>query len=82
MKKKSIEIDGNKFEVRELTMEEGLPLMSSVDGNVDIAGLIRIATTINGKPAKQGDISMGQAVKLMPVVMELNNFTGAEAGNE
>lgn len=82
MKTKKIEIDGSVYEVCELSMEAGLPLISRETGILDTGGLIRTATTINGVPAKEGDISFGVAMKLMPIVMELNSFSGGEKGNE
>lgn len=81
MKTKTIEIDGAKYEVKELTMEQGIPLISATNGTLDIAGLIRAATTINGQPVKEGEISFATAMQLMPVVMELNTFAGAASGN-
>ena len=81
MKTKTIKIEGKTYEVRELSMEEGMPLISATSGSIDIAGLIRCATRIDGKPAKEGEIGMGAAMQLMPVVMELNSFAGAEQGN-
>lgn len=79
MKSKDIDIDGVVYQVRELTLEEGMPLISSA--GIDTAALIRTATRINGQPAKEGEISFSAAMKLMPLVMELNSFAGAEPGN-
>jgi hypothetical protein len=81
MKTESLEIDGNQYTVREVTMEEGFPLISAGSGNLDMPGLIRLATTINGKPAAEGDISFATSMKLMPVVMKLNTFVGGAEGN-
>lgn len=81
VKTKTIEIDGKGYEIRELSMEEGMPLINPDNGRMDIPALIRLSTFINGKPAQQGDISMSAAMKLMPLVMELNSFTGGDAGN-
>lgn len=81
MKTKNIEIDGKSFDVRELTLEEGMPLISSATGTMDIAGLIRAATRINGAPAQPGEITMSEGMKLMPLVMELNSFAGGDSGN-
>jgi hypothetical protein len=81
MKSKQIEIDGKVYEVVELSMEAGIPLISRENGALDTAGLIRAATRIDGVPAKEGDLSFGVAMKLMPLVMELNMFSGGEAGN-
>lgn len=81
MKTKVLDIGERSYEIREITMEEGMPLISAGDGNVDLAGLIRASVRINGKRPKEGEISMGDAMKLMPLVMELNNFNTGEAGN-
>lgn len=81
MKTKKIEIEGKSFEIRELTLEEGMPLISTTTGTMDIAALIRAATTINGHPAQPGEITMGEGMKLMPIVMELNSFAGGDSGN-
>ncbi len=81
MKTKTINIDEKSFELRELTMEEGMPLIANATGTIDIACLIRSATKINGEPAKEGEISLGTAMKLMPHVMELNSFAGGDSGN-
>ena len=83
MKIKELDIDGKHYVVRELTLEEGMPLLASTSGAIDFAALIRAATTIDGVQAQAGDISMGVGMKLMPVVMELNNFNaGGAPGNE
>ena len=81
MKSKTIDIDGKTYTVREISMEEGMPLINAENGRMDVAGLIRASTTINGQPAQPGEISMGTGMKLMPLVMELNSFSGGEAGN-
>lgn len=81
MKTKTIEIEGRKYEVKQLSMEEGIPLISASTGNLDIAGLIRAATKIDGQPVKEGEVSFATAMQLMPVVMELNTFAGAASGN-
>lgn len=81
MKTKTIKIEGKTYEVRELSMEEGMPLISAQTGNLDVAALIRSATKVNGQPVKEGDISFAAAMQLMPVVMELNSFNGGASGN-
>lgn len=81
MKSKTVEIEGRIYTISELTMEAGMPLINPENGRMDIAGLIRAATSINGQPAQQGEISMGVGMKLMPLVMELNSFNGGNAGN-
>lgn len=81
MKTKTIDIDGKNYVIRELTLEEGMPLLAPASGNVDFAALIRLATAIDGHQAAQGEISMSVGMQLMPLVMELNNFTGAAPGN-
>lgn len=81
MKTKTIDIDGKSYAIREISMEEGMPLINPDNGRMDIPALIRIATAIDGKPAQPGEISMGVGMKLMPLVMDLNSFSGGEAGN-
>ena len=78
MKTKDIKIDGKTYQVRELTMEEGMPLLTGASGQPDMAAMIRVSTKIDGKPAKEGDITMSVAMKLLPLVNELNTFVAAE----
>jgi hypothetical protein len=80
MKNKQIEIDGKVYEVREISLEDGMPLINEA-GRMDMAGLVRLSTMIDGQPAQPGQISLGVGMKLMPLVMELNSFSGGNAGN-
>lgn len=82
MKIETLEINGNVYEVRELTLEEGMPLLAKADGNIDMAALVRAATKINGNAAQPGDISMSVGARLVPIVMKLNSFSGEAPGNE
>jgi hypothetical protein len=72
-------IDGKKYEVKELTMEQGFAIMSG--GELDVPTLIRASITIDGRPAGEGEISMKVAQKLMPAVLKANGLEDNSEGN-
>ena len=73
-------IDGVEYEVRELTMEQGFAILK--DGEMDVPSLIRASVLVDGEPAKEGEISMRIAQKLMPEVLRVNDLEGREPGND
>lgn len=81
MKTKSIEIEGKVYEVRELTLEEGMPLLAKSSGKLDMVDLIKAATRVDGRDVGDGEVSFSAALQIMPIVLELNSFVGAAAGN-
>ena len=81
---KTVTIRGEKFEVRELTIKEMMPLMSALQENQEAGqlALIQEAVTQNGIPIK--DVSgfpAGAFLKLANAVMEVNELGGDE-GND
>lgn len=77
----SIKIKDRTFEVRKLTLEEGMPLMMK-QGEMDMASIVYACVTEGGKPLEPGSLSMGEGAKLMPVVLRVNDMeTGDPSGN-
>ena len=81
---KTITIRGDKFEVRELTIKEMMPLMSALqeDQEAGQMALIEEAVTQNGIPITNvEDFPAGAFLKLANAVMEVNELGGDE-GND
>ena len=76
-----MKIKGVEYTVKELSMEEGFHLFGS-SGELDIPALIRASVMIDGVPAKEGEISLGVAQKLIPEVLRANGLEAEEGGND
>jgi hypothetical protein len=74
----TIEINGDTYTVRELTMEEGLPLFEKKENAKSFnAMIIRAATHKNGKQMDEDEpVTFGVAMKLMPIVFRINGLSG------
>lgn len=80
MKTEDVVIDGKTFTVRELSLREGLKYMNMKTEEVDLPSLLEHSVTVGGQPVKEGELTMGEGIALLPVVMRLNRL-GAANGN-
>ena len=81
---KTITVRGEKFEVRELTIKEMMPLMNALqeDPQAGQMELMKEAITQNGMPVSGiDDFPAGVFMQLANAVMEVNEL-GDDAGND
>jgi len=81
-KTKTVEIRGLTFEVRELTIRDMIPLLKTLEDE-PVAGqaeMMRRSLYIDGAPIgeKYDELPASMMMKLVPVVMEVNNLGGGD----
>ena len=71
-----------EFEVRELSIKEMLPLLKVLEDDpvTGQAEMMRLSLHVDGEPIGEGydDLPASMMMKLVPVVMEVNNLSGDE----
>lgn len=82
MEKKTIELDSGIYEVRRLTVEEAMPLLTG--GDMNFVELAKLAVWKDGQPA--GDsinaLYLDEFTQLVALVNEVNPIGGGDEGND
>lgn len=77
-KQETIEIDGVKYTVHELSVREAMPLMKAADDEDQMEQQLRLITAsvkVNGQPLKDaGDLGMGVYTQLATLTMKVNGL--------
>lgn len=75
LSEKTVKIKGYEFQVREISMTEYMPILESLEEGSDIQyELFKACVSEEGEPIDYDKITPGVYMKLIPVVMELNDF--------
>lgn len=87
LKRESIKLRGETFEIRELTIRQLAPIFENVDDdgkvNVDVIEIMKQAVHKDGKPMGEAvlDLPGSLNTKLLQAVMRVNDLGATEEGN-
>ena len=81
LKSKTVEINGNSYEVRELSLADGLPIMELLADKPQAfqKEMVKACVFKNGVSLgaiPDSEIGISEYIRLVPVAMELSGFGG------